>query len=86
MTIRRFSVLIKHLPPDSATVRALDPNTIWQLIPVLLADIYHAWTGEVHPLLPTKEIKAARHTELAAKLMAQRARLAAAQAAQEGTT
>lgn len=72
-------MLIKHLPPDAATVYALNPDAVWQLTPVLLADIYHAWTGEVHPLLPVKNIKAKRHTELAAKLKAQRARLAATQ-------
>lgn len=77
-------MLVKHLPPDSATVHALDPNAVWQLVPVLLADIYHAWTGEVHPLLPVKDIKAKRHVELAAKLKAQRVRLAASPSPQEG--
>lgn len=76
-------MLIKHLPPEAATTQALDPDVTWQLIPVLLADLYHSWTGEVHPLLPTQRIKAKRHTDLANRLKEQRARIAA-QTAQEG--
>lgn len=77
MTIRKFSVLVKHLPRDSATTSALDETARWTIEAVLLADLYHAWTGEVHPALPTKQVKAHRHRDLAAKLQEQKARLAA---------
>ncbi len=75
LSLRRLSVLIAHLPPDSATVRA-SGNTPpgWGVGEYLLADLFHTLTGDPHPSRPKPAADAQRHTSLARLLKAQRAR------------
>jgi len=44
-------VRIKHLPPDSATVMA-EGGPGWRLEHYLAAHLFHATTGNPHPMLP----------------------------------
>ncbi|UIW13268.1 tail assembly chaperone [Arthrobacter phage Crewmate] len=71
---RRLSVLIEKLPPDSATARHYAKADGWDTHAFLLADLFHAFTGEVHPARP-KPQGASRYAELRARLEAQKARL-----------
>ncbi|QOP65075.1 tail assembly chaperone [Arthrobacter phage Adumb2043] len=71
---RRLSVLIEQLPPTSATARHYAKNDGWDLHAFLLSDLFHAFTGEVHPSRP-KPQGASRYSELRARLEAQKARL-----------
>lgn len=49
---------------------------------LLIADVFHALTGEAHPSRPNANSRrASRYAELAERLRAQRERLAAAPAA-----
>jgi hypothetical protein len=50
----------------------------------LLADVFHALTGEAHPLHPSNgaDAKAARHADTLDRLKAQRERLAGGTAAE----
>jgi hypothetical protein len=74
--LRRLSVLVAALPRDSSTARELHgPLADWSTEAVLLADVFHALTGERHPALPKP--KAARRPDAnsaRAALLAQRAR------------
>lgn len=80
LSVRRLSVLIAHLPPDSATWAAHHgiPEG-WALTDYLLADVYHALTGEEHPARPTRPRTSAhpQAADLLARLREQRERLAA---------
>jgi hypothetical protein len=51
----------------------------WSLAEILLADVFHALTGEAHPLHPRSgtEAKATAQADTIARLKAQRARLTA---------
>ncbi|UIW13431.1 tail assembly chaperone [Arthrobacter phage Amyev] len=71
---RRLSVLIEKLPPTSATARHYAKTDGWDLHAFLLSDLFHAFTGEVHPSRP-KPQGSSRYAELRARLEAQRARL-----------
>lgn len=51
LTLRRLGVLIRALPPDSATAVAAGGSG-WRLADHLLADLFHASTGKPHPGLP----------------------------------
>lgn len=51
LTLRRIGLLIRHLPPGSATALATG-GTGWGLSDHLLADIYGATAGEAHPSKP----------------------------------
>ena len=70
---RRLSVLLHHLPADSATHVALtDTPAAWSLQSFLLADVYAALTGEQHPARPKP--KSSRYADLRERLERQRAR------------
>lgn len=79
LSLRKLSVLIAHLPPESATLRALaklPPSSDgWDVHAFLLSDLYFAFTGEVHPSRPQVQ-KQSRYAALRSKLEAQRARMA----------
>jgi hypothetical protein len=77
LSLRRLSVLVAHLPPDSA-VYALRHSIPagWGLTEFLLTDLYAAFTGQEHPARPKPE-SGSRASDLAARLKAQRERLAA---------
>lgn len=54
LTLRRLYVLLRHLPPDAALVRALgDGQAVWNLEHVILAHIWQAVarSKKPHPLL-----------------------------------
>lgn len=77
LSLRRLSVLVKTLPPESAIVQHFSPDgNGWETGDYLLADIYGALTGQAHPARPNPK-KAARQASLVAKLKAQRERLEA---------
>jgi len=44
-------VLIRHLPPDCAIARAEGASGLTN-VEILLMDLWHATTGEQHPLYP----------------------------------
>lgn len=71
---RRLSILIEQLPPTSATARRYAKADGWDLHAFLLADLFHAFTGEIHPSRP-KPQGTSRYSELRARLEAQKARL-----------
>ncbi|MFD0044746.1 hypothetical protein ACFVGV_06100 [Pseudarthrobacter scleromae] len=76
LSLRRLSVLIHHLPADSATARATgDASPGWDVSAYLLADLYHAWTGQAHPARPQPK-KASRYADLRARLERQKERTA----------
>ena len=51
LTLRRISVFIRYLPPDSAIAIATGGSG-WLLSDYLLAHIFQATTGQPHPALP----------------------------------
>lgn len=51
LTIRRLSVLVRHLPPEAASVIA-SGGSGWRVSDFLLADVFHANSGTVHPANP----------------------------------
>ena len=51
LTLRMIAVRIKHLPIDSALAMATGSDG-WTLADHLLADVYRAVAGEVHPGKP----------------------------------
>lgn len=53
LTLRRIWNLIRNLPADSATARCVDPEPVWQLEHVLLADI---WQQVAHSKKPHPEL------------------------------
>lgn len=78
LSIRRLSVLIHHLPPESACARQLSKaETGWDVHAYLLADLYHAFTGSAHPARPKPEAasKSSRYAQLRKALEAQRERV-----------
>ncbi|GAB1641771.1 hypothetical protein [Krasilnikovia sp. MM14-A1259] len=82
LSLRRLSVLIANLPPGSATWAA-EHGLPLGAVPgdLVLADIFEALTGQTHPLKPTPAAArsaATRHETLAARLRAQRLRVAQA--------
>lgn len=81
LSLRRLSVLIKHLPSESATVRARSAlPTGWDLHAYLLADLFHAFAGQPHPARP-KASEQGRYSETRKRLEQQAARLAARKSA-----
>lgn len=74
LSIRRLSVFLSNLPPDSAVHRRYSSTDGWQTEHFLLADLFHAFTGEAHPSRPQIAQKS-RYSELRRKLEAQKARL-----------
>jgi hypothetical protein len=87
LSLRRLSVLLHHLPADSATVRARSGlPTGWDLHAFLLADLFHAFTGEPHPSRPSQRAsKSDRYRAARDRLEQQRARIAARRASEEAT-
>lgn len=78
LSLRRLSVLVFHLPSDSATQRRYAPVPAeWDVHAFLLADLWHAWTGKPHPSRPEPP-KASRYASLRERLEAQRQRLGTA--------
>lgn len=78
LSIRRLSVLIHHLPPESACARQLSrASTGWDVHAFLLSDLYHAFTGNPHPARPKPEAasKSSRYATLRKALEAQRERV-----------
>lgn len=78
LSIRRLSVLIHHLPPESACARQLSKTEAgWDVHAYLLSDLYHAFTGNPHPARPKPEAanKSTRYSTLRKALEAQRERL-----------
>jgi hypothetical protein len=66
-------VLVHNLPPESACARVQSTTPPgWNVSEFLLADLYHALTGEAHPNRPKGP---SRYSGLRARLEAQRARL-----------
>lgn len=80
LSLRRVSVLLHYSPEDSACKRLdVDLPPGWDVHALLLADLFHAFTGEPHPSRPTGgKGKSSRYAEQRAALEAQRARLKAA--------
>ncbi|BCJ41677.1 hypothetical protein GCM10010168_53250 [Actinoplanes ianthinogenes] len=80
LSLRRVSALVTNLPPESATWAAENGEALGaSRADVLLADIFQAVTGQPHPLRPQPKDRAAveQHESTAARLRAQRARVAA---------
>lgn len=79
LSLRRLAVLVEYLPVGSATWAAqANVPYGWTLTDVLLTDLFHAFTGQEHPLRPngTAQTAAKEHTSLMERLQAQRERLA----------
>ncbi|WGH21088.1 tail assembly chaperone [Arthrobacter phage Cassia] len=72
---RRLSVLIQQLPPTSATARHFANADGWDLHAFLLADLFQAFTGELHPARPMPQGPSSRYSQLRARLEEQKARL-----------
>ena len=78
LSLRLLSVLINNLPAGSATWAVQNDIPYgWSLNDLLIADLFQAFTGEVHPARPTGKEKAEseRAKQLAERLLAQRDRL-----------
>ncbi len=77
LTLRRLSVLVEHLPADSALLRLGMPPTAhgWGVSEFLLADVFQALTGKAHQARPTATTRAERYRNLKTRLEEQRARL-----------
>lgn len=78
LSLRRLSVLVAHLPPESATARHFSsiPEG-WDTHAFLIADLYHGLTGNPHPARPQPkaEDKRSKYAELRLKLDAQKRRI-----------
>lgn len=72
---RRLSVLVHQLPADSATSRHYANADGWDLHAFLLADLFQAFTGELHPARPQPQGPSSRYSQLRARLEEQKARL-----------
>ncbi|MFF4779407.1 hypothetical protein ACFY05_41990 [Microtetraspora fusca] len=57
MSWRRFKILLRHLPADSATARAVG-HSGWTTSDYLISDLWQALTGKPHPARP--QAKASR--------------------------
>jgi hypothetical protein len=67
---------VAHLPPDSATASALDPTSKgWTTTDYLVADLFQAFTGQVHPHRPTPDAKPRVSADTVRRLQEQRERL-----------
>jgi hypothetical protein len=77
LSLRKVSNLIANLPTGSATWSAINDIPYgWTLTDLLIADLFHAFSGEPHPARPNgKKPAASRAKELAERLMQQRERL-----------
>ena len=53
LTLRMIAVRVKHLPADSATAIATG-GTGWTLTDHLIADVFHATSGNPHPWKPAQ--------------------------------
>ncbi|WP_245646752.1 hypothetical protein [Microtetraspora niveoalba] len=81
MTWRRFKVLLKHLPADSATARAVGQSG-HTTTDLLIMDVWSALTGKPHPARPKPSAqRPASSPEREARLADARRRAAARQAA-----
>lgn len=84
--MRRLSVLVGQLPVGSATwaIQADVPYG-WSLTDILIADLFHAFAGEPHPLHPGAGKKATatktKQSDMLDRLREQRDRVAAERAA-----
>ncbi|MGW5876709.1 hypothetical protein ACWFMI_09210 [Nocardiopsis terrae] len=80
LSLRRLAVLVRHLPPDSATAVAAGGDG-WTLTHYLQADTVHATTGQPHPADPrirrAEEEKRARLAEARNRAERRRLRMAA---------
>lgn len=76
LTFRMIAVRVRHLPPDSATARALN-GPGWSLTDYLLGDVFHAVAGKRHPERPQPSRDEPVTPERARKLRSARARAAA---------
>jgi len=79
LTVRRLSKLVATLPADSATSRRhSNTENGWDIHAFLLADLFHAFTGNEHPARPQPDAhaKSSRYAGLREALEAQRARRA----------
>lgn len=75
-----MAVLVAHLPVGSAIwALSADVPYGWTLTDTLLADVFHALSGEPHPLRPdnSKKLQAAKNDQRIAALKRQRERMAA---------
>lgn len=77
LSFRRLSVLIRHLPPESAVARLGAPKeaALWGVSEYLLADLFHAFAGKPHPARPSGSKGGSTYAAKRAALEAQRARL-----------
>ncbi|AYN58495.1 tail assembly chaperone [Arthrobacter phage Liebe] len=73
LSVRRLSVLVHALPPESATARKYDTSGGWSRLEYLVADVFHGLTGEAHPSRP--KATGSRYSDLRARLEEQKARL-----------
>jgi hypothetical protein len=77
LTLRRLSVLIRHLPDDSATAVAINGEPGWTRGEVLLADLWSAFTGKEHPALGrARKSSKAKSASWITRIATARARLA----------
>lgn len=79
LSLRRLSVLVRNLPAEAATARQVSKSAPgWDTVAYLMADVYHALTGQPHPSRPQPEEgkKSTRYAKLRKALEAQRARTA----------
>jgi hypothetical protein len=80
LSLRRLYVLVTNLPPGSA-VWAAESRLAIGATPAdfVLADVYHALSGEAHPLRPApsvdEEAAKSKHESTAARLRAMRERV-----------
>lgn len=77
LSLRRLSVLIEHLPAEATLQRVGLPASAagWGVSELLLADLYHAFTGKAHPARPSATSRAERYANLRSRLEEQKARL-----------
>lgn len=78
LSLRRLSVLIHTLPPESATTQSLEPVRGWSVTDYLIADVFHAVSGEPHPARPAADgkTKVQREAEFDAALLDHKRRMA----------
>jgi hypothetical protein len=80
LSLRRLSALVRYLPPGSA-VWSIQSGVTYGYTPtdLFLSDLFYALTGEEHPEKPRsgpRSTKASKAKDAAARLLAQRERLA----------
>lgn len=64
LTLRRISVLLRHLPPEAAVLRIDRTGPVWGPVEGLLADIWQqvARSPNPHPMVPTVTAGKAKDT------------------------